>query len=662
MEITSISEPGPSTRPDFVPFPAPPAAPEVTEDVDVTRRSRSPPPSPHLPNQHLPTPGPAVASAARTNGKRGRSKSPSLLEVPEAPSEERETQLQAVKSPSLCSSCAPNARQETKYTCPRCGTKTCSVGCSRTHKEVSGCSGERNKAAYVPMKEYGWGSMMNDYTFLEDIGRKVGEVGREIVRGGYSHPTSLSHPSGHPSRGGSARGRGRGAGLKRGRGAGGKTKRDVWKMQMEVRDVDVDLLPLGMKRRKANQSSWDFKNQAALLTIELKFYPSSNPSSGNSPLSSPKPQTSQPLTILTHRTSSSHSLSHIIHSLVLDRSKKEGLKGKPTDSEASSSCPEWLKTMVLVPSAAKAKLKMAMRAPVDPVLILNELKREVEESKGEREYKSGLGKLLAHRLAAYARPTPSTTNTAAQALKRKHTPYPPGFKFPKVYYALDSEKALLDALRHTTFVEYPTIEVYEEGDERLGGCLFVQPGKLGVQGGVVRGGPLGAVAEVAARPLGNGIQPQKKRRKLDPKEAKEKIKGLIGDYGSDSEGDEVGGEDDRSKKGVGSLLGEYAASDEDEEPGLVLDEDTTMAATIDDGLHDDDAEGEDDPDHVEPDPNLDEEDEELDPAALLELVRQVKGEQWVKEQERMAEDVLDWEGSDADLDAEGEVDEEEEEV
>lgn len=108
------------------------------------------------------------------------------------------------------------------------------------------------------MKEYGWGSMMNDYTFLEDIGRKVGEVGREIVRGGYSHPTSLSHPS---SRGGSGRGRGRGrgAGPKRGRGVGGKTKRDVWKMQMEVRDVDVDLLPLGMKRRKANQSSWDFK-------------------------------------------------------------------------------------------------------------------------------------------------------------------------------------------------------------------------------------------------------------------------------------------------------------------------------------------------------------------------------------------------------------------
>jgi hypothetical protein len=118
------------------------------------------------------------------------------------------------------------------------------------------------------MKEYGWGSMMNDYTFLEDIGRKVGEVGREIVRGGYSHPTSLSHPSSHSSRGGGGRGRGRGAGPKRGRGVGGKTKRDIWKMQMEVRDVDVDLLPLGMKRRKANQSSWDFK---CVFQLSIQF-------------------------------------------------------------------------------------------------------------------------------------------------------------------------------------------------------------------------------------------------------------------------------------------------------------------------------------------------------------------------------------------------------
>lgn len=96
---------------------------------------------------------------------------------------------------------------------------------------------------------------MNDYTFLEEVGRRVGEVGQEIVKGGFSQAT------GHEGGRGRGRGtsmRGRGAGRDRGRG-GGKTKRDLLKMQLDVRDVDIEFLPVGMKRRKANQSSWDFK-------------------------------------------------------------------------------------------------------------------------------------------------------------------------------------------------------------------------------------------------------------------------------------------------------------------------------------------------------------------------------------------------------------------
>ena len=30
-------------------------------------------------------------------------------------------------------------------------------------------------------------------------------------------------------------------------------------MQLEMRDIDMELLPAGMERRKANQSSWDNK-------------------------------------------------------------------------------------------------------------------------------------------------------------------------------------------------------------------------------------------------------------------------------------------------------------------------------------------------------------------------------------------------------------------
>jgi HIT zinc finger len=131
------------------------------------------------------------------------------------------------------------------YTCPRCATRTCSLPCSAAHKTRTGCSGARDRAKYIPVNRYTYGTMMDDYVFLEDVGRRVGEWGQDIVRGGY----------------GTLQGR-------RGRGGGGqgktrdrtsRKKRDVLKLQLELRDIEVDLLPAGMQKRMLNQSSWDPK-------------------------------------------------------------------------------------------------------------------------------------------------------------------------------------------------------------------------------------------------------------------------------------------------------------------------------------------------------------------------------------------------------------------
>jgi hypothetical protein len=106
------------------------------------------------------------------------------------------------------------------------------------------------------MNKYGWGTMMDDYVFLEDVGRRVGDWGKVIVKGGFTM-------KGPATRGGDIRGRGvRGRGRGRGRGGGnggGNTKRDILKIQLEARDIEMDLLPMGMERRKINQSSWDFR-------------------------------------------------------------------------------------------------------------------------------------------------------------------------------------------------------------------------------------------------------------------------------------------------------------------------------------------------------------------------------------------------------------------
>lgn len=138
--------------------------------------------------------------------------------------------------------CAVCNQREAIYACPKCSLRSCSAPCAASHKKIKNCSGERNKAAYVPMNKYTWGTMMNDYVFLEDIGRKVGDWGNEIVRGGHMNAVGT---------------RGRGAAkMKRG---GTRTKRDLLKLQLEARDIEMGLLPHGMERKKMNQSFWDYK-------------------------------------------------------------------------------------------------------------------------------------------------------------------------------------------------------------------------------------------------------------------------------------------------------------------------------------------------------------------------------------------------------------------
>jgi hypothetical protein len=58
-----------------------------------------------------------------------------------------------------------------KYTCPGCDMKSCSAKCVTEHKQVTGCSGKRDRAAAVSAKEYGQQHLEQDYSFLEEISR-----------------------------------------------------------------------------------------------------------------------------------------------------------------------------------------------------------------------------------------------------------------------------------------------------------------------------------------------------------------------------------------------------------------------------------------------------------------------------------------------------------
>lgn len=167
--------------------------------------------------------------------------------------------LQAPITPSrTCALCiAP-----VKYTCPRCRTPSCSLSCSQKHKQNTGCSGERNKAEYIPMNAYGWGAMMRDFCFLEDMGRKVGEWGDVIVRGGYQAESRKGKkdnrrrlPKSH-------------TGWKR-KQAARHAKREMLAAYLESLNIEIDLLPVGMERRSLSQSTWDSKYAGSLGVVSF---------------------------------------------------------------------------------------------------------------------------------------------------------------------------------------------------------------------------------------------------------------------------------------------------------------------------------------------------------------------------------------------------------
>jgi hypothetical protein len=136
------------------------------------------------------------------------------------------------------------------------------------------------------------------------------------------------------------------------------------------------------------------------------------------------------------------------------------------------------------------------------------------------------------------------------------------------YYSFDPSQPLINLLRHTHFVEFPTIEVWEE-----------------FQGIIVD-------AQGVVRQSEDERQP--KRRKLNPKAGRLAINGLLGDYGSEEEEEEEGEEE---ASNMLAALDNYAESgEEDEDEGEV----------------------------------------EIDPAILLNLMRQAR------EKTAVEEDIVDW--------------------
>ena len=162
-----------------------------------------------------------------------------------------------------CAQCGAPA----KYTCPGCARRTCSLGCVRAHKAVHGCTGKRDRTAFVPLAEFTDAHLASDYTLLEEAARE-GDAAKR------ARPRSAFAGGGRGGRGGRGGGRGRGRSGRGGRGSAAdaddaedadelrppQERPDaalpralhVLRAAARERGVSLRFMPPGMGRREAN--------------------------------------------------------------------------------------------------------------------------------------------------------------------------------------------------------------------------------------------------------------------------------------------------------------------------------------------------------------------------------------------------------------------------
>mmetsp|Transcript_451 Transcript_451/g.973 ORF Transcript_451/g.973 Transcript_451/m.973 type:complete len:172 (-) Transcript_451:576-1091(-) len=75
-----------------------------------------------------------------------------------------------------CSQCSA---LETKYRCPRCFLRTCSLECCKKHKVENDCSGKRDRTSFTAIKDFTDATLSSDYVFLEEALRLKNNVKRQ---------------------------------------------------------------------------------------------------------------------------------------------------------------------------------------------------------------------------------------------------------------------------------------------------------------------------------------------------------------------------------------------------------------------------------------------------------------------------------------------------
>lgn len=124
-----------------------------------------------------------------------------------------------------------------KYRCPGCGIETCCLKCVNQHKLEQDCNGQRDKTAYVKLGDFTDRHLLNDYRFLEDCGRKNNNAGRDEMKRARRKPYFVNE----------------------------------LQKQARHRNIELDVMPFPMSRRKHNSTHYQAKSRKMFWHIEWIF-------------------------------------------------------------------------------------------------------------------------------------------------------------------------------------------------------------------------------------------------------------------------------------------------------------------------------------------------------------------------------------------------------
>lgn len=139
-----------------------------------------------------------------------------------------------------CSSCA----EPSKYTCPGCAARSCSLLCVRAHKEASGCTGQRATSTYRAMSNFDEQTLLRDYRFLENGTRTLDSADRRLQKAAPNEPQAQATQS--PAR------------------------RELLR-EARRRGVLLELLPQGMQRQRENTSRHARREHTLRWRVEVVF-------------------------------------------------------------------------------------------------------------------------------------------------------------------------------------------------------------------------------------------------------------------------------------------------------------------------------------------------------------------------------------------------------